>query len=243
MEIFKNALITCFYLILFAANYRRLKSQPRVSIKRKEYTDEFTKLIESDLLTGANLREKLEDNICPICGKKLIDSRGLQKHMKYHKAKEERKAECPQCKRRFSTVSNLKIHMSTHLKDKSFKCPFCPVVYCHTSSLRKHLRDKHKNEKGLERELKRKFNNNSKDLRVIIKSKMGSEYEKETESDEVNASEENMEEYEMMMELEEMDDIQDNFTDEDESDASSTVHFNKDKSTNQNVAGTDAEIL
>ncbi len=202
--------------------------------------DEVTKLIESDHWTGVKLRENLKENICPICGKKLIDSKGLQGHMKYHKARKERKAECPECKRRFSKMYNLKIHMNTHIKDKRFKCPFCPVLCAHNNTLRRHLRANHATEKGLERELKRTFKVNPNDL---IKSKIIVNYGNDPECNEVSTSDEDMEEYEVNMELEDMDDIEDNYGDKDEKDAFSTHNFNEDVLMNQNVEGTNIQIM
>lgn len=137
-----------------------LKSQPHVSLKRKEYVDEVTKLIKSDHWTGA--KPNYMRNMCQKCGKQFKNLQGLHQHISYHRSKNKPKAGCPQCGKKFSKNHNLKVHMKTHLGEKPFKCRFCACVFAYKKIIIRHLRTKHKNEKDLETELNRKWENNSK---------------------------------------------------------------------------------
>lgn len=77
--------------------------------------------------------------------------------MEHHKDQSEWQWECKFCKKRFSTKQNLLVHYRIHTGEKPFKCRFCGDDYRYRSELTKHLKTNHKNEKGVEKELKRKW--------------------------------------------------------------------------------------
>jgi ribosomal protein L37AE/L43A len=62
--------------------------------------EEAIQRVEEQILQGRRIRKKFK---CTICGRKIADSRGYQKHLI-----------CDICKGRFSNESHLKVHLVTH---------------------------------------------------------------------------------------------------------------------------------
>ncbi|XP_317816.4 zinc finger protein 317 [Anopheles gambiae] len=61
---------------------------------------------------------------CPICKKMMTTPRILKAHMQNHLPEEERPLKCDLCPRRFSYVSALLIHASTHREENEGKCAY-----------------------------------------------------------------------------------------------------------------------
>lgn len=108
-------------------------------------------------------RTKYPDQKCPKCGKQLKSLRGLYVHLEHHKDPSEWKFECAKCGRKSATINNFRTHLRTHTGEKPFVCRFCSHEYSYKAGLILHLNECHKDEKGIEVELNKRWKWKSKE--------------------------------------------------------------------------------
>lgn len=76
---------------------------------------------------------------CLECGKSFAFLQHLTGHSRMHIAS--RYFECPVCRRKFTELSNLSMHLlKTHPDEKPYKCSVCEKQFTQSSALKKHLR-------------------------------------------------------------------------------------------------------
>ncbi|KAK3913693.1 Protein glass [Frankliniella fusca] len=76
---------------------------------------------------------------CLECGKSFALLQHLTGHSRIHIAG--RYYECPVCRRKFTELSNLTMHLlKTHPDEKPYKCTDCEKQFTQSSALKKHLR-------------------------------------------------------------------------------------------------------
>ncbi|XP_026282600.1 zinc finger protein 236-like isoform X1 [Frankliniella occidentalis] len=76
---------------------------------------------------------------CLDCGKSFALLQHLTGHSRIHIAG--RYYECPVCRRKFTELSNLTMHLlKTHPDEKPYKCSECEKQFTQSSALKKHLR-------------------------------------------------------------------------------------------------------
>lgn len=95
---------------------------------------------DSILLNGRRLqrRMKLETHSCNICNKTFITSAHLKLHVSSHN--KERRFRCSVCGKYFHQNSHLVAHMMIHTGDRPFKCPECGKCFGRSSHLKTHRR-------------------------------------------------------------------------------------------------------
>uniref|UniRef100_A0A182JFW9 C2H2-type domain-containing protein n=1 Tax=Anopheles atroparvus TaxID=41427 RepID=A0A182JFW9_ANOAO len=106
--------------------------------------------IEKRLLMAMHMAKHLEPEAfeCPVCKKMMTSPRILRFHIKNHLPEEERPLKCDLCPRRFSYVSGLLTHASTHrTENKSNQayhiCDTCGRAYRTRSRLMDHILASH----------------------------------------------------------------------------------------------------
>lgn len=98
-----------------------------------------------------NLENKTKNFFCKECKKQFTCKQNYEVHMKaVHDG--ERPFHCNHCTKRFSYANALKVHQLQHLPKKSnnesvvqYRCPSCPKVFRHPSSLQYHRDSEHTN--------------------------------------------------------------------------------------------------
>lgn len=150
---------------------RKQQSQPRVLLSRTENTVELVEpsvvaeivneptchYPENEKTENQSLRKEYKSKVCPKCGKTLQSWKGFRSHLEQHKDPSEWKYQCHSCLKKFATLSNFKKHLRMHTGERPYKCRFCKYRFRYRSGFTRHLRRKHGNEKGVEKELKRKW--------------------------------------------------------------------------------------
>ncbi len=164
------------YYFCFIANHRKLCSKPRVFLTR------IKKSADSINPTISNIANKYS-KVCPICGKILGYTKSLEIHLEHHKDQSEWKWKCKICPKRFTTKSNLEVHLRKHTGVKPFKCRFCGEDFRYRKNFTTHLKNSHKNEKGVDKELKRKWVLNSDPIIIGSTTKIADQDEYQPECD------------------------------------------------------------
>merc|ERR1740129_2338870 len=86
--------------------------------------------------------------VCEECGKNLTSLHSFNQHMQQHKP-EEKRFSCEHCPKKFINSSTLKIHMIVHTDEKPYYCDICGVNLTSHSSLIRHKKNKHVDEKDM----------------------------------------------------------------------------------------------
>ncbi len=79
---------------------------------------------------------------CRFCGKMFYSVSDLQMHMATHMA--DKVYVCKYCAKRFTTSSNLTVHLRIHTGEKPYMCPVCGKAFNHSSNMKNHLLITHK---------------------------------------------------------------------------------------------------
>uniref|UniRef100_A0A182QAG4 Transcription factor grauzone n=1 Tax=Anopheles farauti TaxID=69004 RepID=A0A182QAG4_9DIPT len=90
---------------------------------------------------------------CPICKKMMTTPRILRFHVQNHLPEEKRPLRCELCPRRFSYVSALLVHASTHRKENETKrvyhlCQVCGRAFRSAENLAGHMASSHESDGG-----------------------------------------------------------------------------------------------
>lgn len=75
---------------------------------------------------------------CEICGKVLVCSSALKKHMILHSGSDERPFECTTCGKKFAREVGLKSHQRFH-GPRNYLCPTCSKTFFDENALKNHL--------------------------------------------------------------------------------------------------------
>lgn len=90
--------------------------------------------------------EEHQNGLCPVTVKKKAEKKDSQpeasREDEHPKEKAIKKQNyCDSCGRKFGSLSALKIHKQTHLKDKRFPCEFCGLGFADNKELARHRLD------------------------------------------------------------------------------------------------------
>ena len=81
---------------------------------------------------------------CNICNKMFVRPAELQRHIRKHTG--ERPFKCDDCDMTFMRKDHLTSHQLKHRDQKQFKCRFCDYESNRGDTLKRHCKNKHKNE-------------------------------------------------------------------------------------------------
>lgn len=91
------------------------------------------------MVTSQNHDSIYRPHKCQECGKSFALLQHLAGHSRIHIAGQY--YECPVCRRKFTELSNLTMHLlKTHPDEKPYKCSECDKQFTQASALKKHLR-------------------------------------------------------------------------------------------------------
>ena len=91
------------------------------------------------------------DLICTLCHTEFSTREALIEHVHTHNRYKpdltrSKNHQCPKCQKKFTTSKDVRRHMVTHTKDRSFLCEFCPQTFARKDHLRRHYKSNHKKE-------------------------------------------------------------------------------------------------
>lgn len=86
----------------------------------------------------AGVHEKKTQYQCSDCGKILTSKPGLISHTKLYHSENKNIYPCPECGKCFSQKGNMKTHMFSHAKEKSFQCGYCSKSFKYPDQLNRH---------------------------------------------------------------------------------------------------------
>ena len=86
----------------------------------------------------AGVHEKKNQFQCSECGKILTSKPGLVSHIKLFHAENKDVYPCPECGKFFSQKGNMKTHMFSHGKERTFQCTFCTKAFKYPDQLNRH---------------------------------------------------------------------------------------------------------
>ncbi|XP_046560922.1 uncharacterized protein LOC124269967 [Haliotis rubra] len=75
---------------------------------------------------------------CADCGKILHSKTGLAAHLKQFHSRQIQLYQCGTCQKTFRQKGNLKTHMYSHTKEKTFMCDFCHKMFKYPDQLNRH---------------------------------------------------------------------------------------------------------
>merc|ERR1712059_195169 len=88
---------------------------------------------------------------CPVCGKSILSSDRLAKHLKTHSEVKERTIECSLCPKKFAHRTTLRNHMMyIHSTERPFVCELCGMTFKAQCNLTDHQQSAHSNERLFE---------------------------------------------------------------------------------------------
>lgn len=77
---------------------------------------------------------------CKVCGKKALTQFDLNTHLRFHTGDRPYHCSNANCSKSFATVSNLRAHENTHLKNQIFECSTCRKQFRTKRVYQNHLR-------------------------------------------------------------------------------------------------------
>ena len=96
--------------------------------------------------TGGKIKKTppARNHKCNICNKMFVRPAELQRHIRKHTG--ERPFKCDDCDMTFMRKDHLTSHQLKHRDQKQFKCRFCDYESNRGDTLKRHCKNKHKNE-------------------------------------------------------------------------------------------------
>ncbi|CAK1540410.1 unnamed protein product [Leptosia nina] len=83
-------------------------------------------------------KQRSPTDICPVCGKAILRSSRLRKHMESHSNVMAYK--CDRCPAAYKSRMALRVHIDKHDGIRRFKCEYCPMAFRSDTVLIKHRR-------------------------------------------------------------------------------------------------------
>lgn len=84
---------------------------------------------------------------CSICGHRCVTQQQLNNHLTTHSREKKFKCDYPGCGKVFGVKTALSTHKRTHTNEKPFSCRWCGDSYSDSSNLSKHRKTVHEDEK------------------------------------------------------------------------------------------------
>lgn len=76
--------------------------------------------------------------MCPVCNKLFGTRKTLRQHSRIHQKRDSRKFKCRFCEKAFNYGHHLRIHETTHTKEKPFPCSTCGKTFASKDRLTNH---------------------------------------------------------------------------------------------------------
>ncbi|XP_065092665.1 gastrula zinc finger protein XlCGF26.1-like [Ochlerotatus camptorhynchus] len=76
--------------------------------------------------------------LCPVCNKLFGTRKTLRQHSRIHQKRDSRKFKCSFCEKAFNYGHHLRIHETTHTKEKPFPCSTCGKTFASKDRLTNH---------------------------------------------------------------------------------------------------------
>jgi hypothetical protein len=84
---------------------------------------------------------------CSICGHRCVTQQQLNNHLTTHSREKKFKCDYPGCGKVFGVKTALSTHKRTHTNEKPFSCRWCGDSYSDSSNLSKHRKTVHEDDK------------------------------------------------------------------------------------------------
>lgn len=139
----KNRLFKCSICERYYNNSAMLRTHMKTHCEDRPFSCPFCekRFVEQQDVAR---HQRASHHMCPLCSEGFFDRRGLKEHLRLHSPMEllevEKPFVCAGCGRRFSSESNLQIHMVVHSNERPFHCSICEKSFKQESVLTVHMK-------------------------------------------------------------------------------------------------------